>query len=543
MPNKHYLSDDSESSHSFPQKRHVSAPSRYTPVQAPRTPLYSPITQAPSPISPSRDDLMNIDKPQAESLDDSFEATALLTPQETKRSTASPPAIFQSPKQPRPASLDGRLAELSRSTQFHAAGVSMMDLDVDMDMDSDDADEELQSLGADNSSPMATMTRYFNQTDSNCDVIALKATIEMLRKRRQQCLEDIDTLDRMKKQAVDNPSHFAERVIAASQGAQKTSLHQGKHHWRLEDNAWEVPAALQIPRVPNFEWVRKYGVPPIYQNRDLTFQMQAPQAMQQLPPLSANAQDMINPTRMTTRATNNSARSASTTKGQPLQIRTGLDMGNRQKKNNPLMTYSNPYMGEFNSPVRGGRMPPLGTPMVRPDRLTDGARKLLKPVGSKKAEKGSQESGTSIPRRSTRRKSEITNQDFSHPNTDINGLVLSGIDQGNRRVSLPARLSSVVQSPSHVSIPSIIPELDEDGPPPQKPSSPRPLVPGFATGLPTDHVLSPALSTPVQAPRKRPALPRLFPASAFQKSTTPADSPSKLPMKMTPPHPPGQSLL
>ncbi|KAK6333998.1 hypothetical protein TWF696_002509 [Orbilia brochopaga] len=359
MPNKHYLNDsDTETSQSFPQKRHVSAPSRYTPVQAPRTPLYSPITQAPSPISPSRDDMMNIDKPEAAPSDDSFEAAALLTPQETKRSTASPPAIFQSPKQPRPASLDGRLAELSRSTRrgIDADDMDMMDID-----DDDDSDDELLdrlSAAAANNSPMAIINRYFNRTEANPDVIVLKATIEMLRKRQRQCLKDLDTLAAMKDHAITHPHRFAERVIAASQGAQKTNLHQGKHHWRLEDNTWEIPTALEIPRVPTFDWVRRYGVPPIYMNHDLLPPSQAMQ-QQQLAPPSASVQDMINPTRMTTRATNNSARSAASAAAaaaaaarpsagaaaatQQFNIRTGLDMANRQKRNNDLLTYTNMF--------------------------------------------------------------------------------------------------------------------------------------------------------------------------------------------------------
>ncbi|KAF3924807.1 hypothetical protein ABW21_db0202064 [Orbilia brochopaga] len=350
MPNKHYLSD-SDTAPSFPQKRHVSAPTRYTPVQAPRTPLYSP-------ISPSREE-MDIDKVEPAPSDDSFEAGALLTPQETKRSTASPPAVFHASKQPRPSSLDGRLAELSRAA---ATGIMGMDADVDMgDDESEDSDAELIGRNAgDLSNPIAIMNRYFTQAELNPDVIVLKATIEMLRKRKAQCQDNLATLEHLKNKALAHPDRFSERVIAASQGAQKTNIHQGKHHWRLEDNNWEIPAALEIPRVPTFDWIRRYGVPPIYKNQDVALQSQTPAPMQQPSTPSATVQDMINPTRMTTR--NNSARSAGATRpsgAQQFNIRTGLDMANRQKKNNPLMSYTSPYnMSEFNSPVQ--QCSPLG---------------------------------------------------------------------------------------------------------------------------------------------------------------------------------------
>ncbi|KAK6543997.1 hypothetical protein TWF694_000712 [Orbilia ellipsospora] len=358
MPNKHYLAD-SDTSHSFPQKRHVSAPSRYTPVQAPQTPIYSPITQAPSPISPSRDDEMMIDKPERipASPVDVYDS-ALLTPQETKRSTASPPAMFQSPVQPRPASLDRRMAELAQ--KFLAT-----DMDLDLDAESDD------DLGPDVDlhSSRNLVAKYLGQTELNPDVIVLKSMIEMLRKRRQQCLTDIGQLSRMKDTALARPDRFAARVVAASRGAQKTSVHQGKHHWRLEENGWEIPGPLEVPRVPDFQWP-KYGVPHIYRSQDVTAATTVSPSVQS--PYSAQpspiVQEMINPTnsnRMTTRATN-SARSAAAAaaSAKPVaqkgfNIRTGLDMGARQKKSN-MMSYSNPFINDFNPASRQSRLLSVG---------------------------------------------------------------------------------------------------------------------------------------------------------------------------------------
>ncbi|KAK6519547.1 hypothetical protein TWF281_003373 [Arthrobotrys megalospora] len=350
MPTKHYLSD-TDASHSLPQKRHVSAPSRYVPVQAPQTPMYSPITQAPSPISPSRDDVMMLDKPEhgPASPDDLYE-TALLTPQETKRSTASPPAMFQSPVLPQPGNLDGRLAEFAQKLQNVA--------DFEMGDDSDD-----EMADADFDSPANVMARYLSRTDLNPDVIVLKSTIEMLRKKRQQCLTDISTLSRMKDTAINRPERFAARVIAASRGAQKTSVHQNKHHWRLEENGWEVPGPIEIPKTPEFEW-SKYGVPPMYRNPELVAaQAQAMQMLQPAQPSSA-VQEIINPNsnRMTTRATNSAARSAAAAKPatpQGFNIRTGLDMVARPKKNS-MMAYSNPFMSDFNTPARPGRLLSVG---------------------------------------------------------------------------------------------------------------------------------------------------------------------------------------
>ncbi|KAK6348445.1 hypothetical protein TWF718_006239 [Orbilia javanica] len=351
MSNKHYLSD-SEGPYSFPQKRHVSAPSRYVPVETPQTPLYSPITQAPSPISPSRDDAMIIDKPVGPASPDDVYETALLTPQETKRSTASPPAIFQSPVLPQPGNLDGRLAEFAQKLQ-HVA-----DFDAAMDEDSDD-----EMADADFDSPAAIMARYLSRTDLNPDVIVLKSTIAMLRKKRQQCLTDISALSRMKATALDRPERFAARVIAASRGAQKTNVHQNKHHWRLEENGWDVPGPIEIPRTPEVEWA-KYGVPPMYRNPELVA-AQA-QAMQMLQPAQASlaVQDIINPnsTRMTTRATNSAARSAAASKPTTpggFNIRTGLDMATRQKKSS-MMAYSNPFINDFNTPARSGRLLSVG---------------------------------------------------------------------------------------------------------------------------------------------------------------------------------------
>ncbi|KAF3911771.1 hypothetical protein AA313_de0206547 [Arthrobotrys entomopaga] len=359
MPNKHYLTD-TDISHSFPQKRHVSAPTRYTPVQAPQTPLYSPITQAPSPISPSRDHEMTIDKPEhtPASPVDVYDS-ALLTPQETKRSTASPPAMFQSPVQSRPVSLDRRMAELAQK-------ILGTDMDLELEVESDD------DLGPDVDlhSSRNLVAKYLGQTELNPDVIALKSMIEMLRKRRQQCLTDIGQLSRMKESAMARPDRFAARVIAASRGAQKTSVHQGKHHWRLEENGWEIPGPLEIPRVPDFQW-SKYGVPHIYRSQDVTSATTTTISPSVQTPYSAQpsplVQEMINPNsnRMTTRATN-SARSAAAAaaSAKPVaqkgfNIRTGLDMGARQKKNT-LMSYTNPFMNDFNPASRQSRLLSVG---------------------------------------------------------------------------------------------------------------------------------------------------------------------------------------
>ncbi|KAK6358514.1 hypothetical protein TWF730_007845 [Orbilia blumenaviensis] len=351
MPNKHYLSD-TEGPNSLPPKRHVSAPSRYNPMEAPHTPMYSPITQAPSPISPSRDDVMMIDKPEGPVSPVDVYETALLTPQETKRSTASPPAMFQSPVLSQPGNLDGRLAEFAQKLQ-HVA-----DFDLAMEEDSDDemADAEFDS-------PANVMARYLSRTDLNPDVIVLKSTIEMLRKKRQQCLTDISTLSRMKDTALNRPERFAARVIAASRGAQKTSVHQNKHHWRLEEDGWEVPGPIEIPRAPEVEW-SKYGVPPMYRNPELVAaQAQAMQMLQPTQPSSA-VQEIINPNsnRMTTRATNSAARSAAAAKPATpggFNIRTGLDMVTRQKKSS-MMAYSNPFINDFNTSARPGRLLSVG---------------------------------------------------------------------------------------------------------------------------------------------------------------------------------------
>ncbi|EPS42928.1 hypothetical protein H072_3026 [Dactylellina haptotyla CBS 200.50] len=424
MPNKHYLSE-SDTSHAFPQKRHTSAPSRYTPIQAPQTPLYSPITQAPSPISPSRDDdMMMLDKPEhgPASPVDVYES-ALLTPQETKRSTESPPAMFQSPVQSRPASLDGRLAELAQK---------FLNTDMDLDMMEDESDDDLGSE-ADLSTPKALMTKYFNQTDLNPDVIVLKATIEMLRKRRQQCLTDIGSLSRMKETALARPDRFAARVVAASRGAQKTSVHQGKHHWKLEENGWETPGPLEIPRVPEFEWA-KYGVPYIYKNPDSVVQTPTIQPVHCAYP-SASVQEMINPnsTRMTTRAVN-SARSAANTKPvaqQGFNIRTGLDMVTRQKKNN-LMSYSNPFMNEFNPTARQGRLLSVG------EEAIEFLKTFINEDAIQRAERA-------VPAklqgaRSSRSDREIIGQALDDT-TDVNTPISSGIrSKGTRYASMPAKL-------------------------------------------------------------------------------------------------------
>ncbi|EWC46331.1 hypothetical protein DRE_04502 [Drechslerella stenobrocha 248] len=442
MPNKHYL-HDSDLSLSFSQKRHVSAPSRYTPVQAPRTPLYSPITQAPSPISPSRDDMMMIDKPEAASPIDCYDI-ALLTPQETKRSTASPPAMFQSPKEVRPASLDGRLVELSRKANLHASDINMED---------DDSDEDMDDAGTNVDSPAALMSRYFRQTDLNPDVIALKCTIEMLRKRRQQCLGDIGSLSRMKDKALARPDRFAERVVAASQGAQKTNLHQGKHHWRLEDNTWDVPGPIEIPRVPAFQWQHKYRVPPMYKNHDLVQAQALPST--QPPQPSSTVQDMINPnsSRMTTRATNSARSTATSSKpaAQQFNIRTGLDMANRQKKNS-LLSYSSPYMTEFNSPARPGQghppIPYFGTPTKNVIRTTGEAVEFLKSfVADETVEKVRKECKIKAPRkRST--SGTLLRSDASTSTSAIVKVPASpsAWSSGQRHASMPTRLSSHARS-------------------------------------------------------------------------------------------------
>ncbi|KAF3933953.1 hypothetical protein ABW19_dt0207366 [Dactylella cylindrospora] len=347
MPDKHYLSD-ADATHTFPTKRHVSAPSRYTPVQPPRTPLFSPITQAPSPISPGRDDLMMMDeKLQEATVDDIFES-ALLTPQETKRSTASPPVMFDSPRQSRPASLDGGLAGLAQ--RFANAGI-----DIDMDLDDDESDNGDNSHIAAVDGPQAIIAKYFNQSELNPDIIVLKNTIEMLRKRRAQCLTDINSLANHKRNALDHPERFAERVIAASRGAQKTSVHQGKHHWRLEQHVLDLPEPIEYPKVPEINW-SKYGVPPMYATQPAA-PLAAPVQLQQSAVNSVAVQDMINPNRMSTRATNTSRiTGAKPVAQQGLTIRTGLDMNTRQRKNS-LMSYSNPFA---NDPTRHGRLLSVG---------------------------------------------------------------------------------------------------------------------------------------------------------------------------------------
>ncbi|KAF3906678.1 hypothetical protein ABW20_dc0110087 [Dactylellina cionopaga] len=419
MPNKHYL-HDSETSHSFPQKRHVSAPSRYTPVQAPHTPVYSPITQAASPISPSQDDMMIIDKPdhRLASPDDLYD-NALLTPQETKRSTASPPAMFQSPTQSRPMNFDGlaqKFLSLDRG----------MDIDVDMEDDSDD--DDLGLAGLDN--PKALMAKYFNQTDLNPDVIVLKSTIEMLRKRRQQCLADIGSLSRMKDTALARPDRFAARVVAASRGAQKTSVHQGKHHWRLEENEWEVPGPQEIPRVPEFEWA-KYGVPPMYKNPDVVAQAQAVQSLQYAQP-SPTVQEMINPNsnRMTTRATN-SARSAAAAKPtqQGFNIRTGLDMEDPNLTGHGKPHYPIPY---------------LGTPDVAPIRNREEVLEFLRTFLSeetvRKAQKAVPPKPSKVIPKSSKSDREIISQSLED-SIDIYTPVSSEIRSvGKRHVSMPVKL-------------------------------------------------------------------------------------------------------
>ncbi|KAF3245331.1 hypothetical protein TWF217_010468 [Orbilia oligospora] len=438
MSNKHYLSD-TEAPLSFPQKRHVSAPSRYVPVEAPQTPLYSPITQAPSPISPRGDAIM-IDKPVGPASPDDVYETALLTPQETKRSTASPPAIFQSPILSQPGNLDGRLAEFAQKLQ------NVADFDAAMDEDSDD-----EMADADFDSPANIMARYLSRTELNPDVIVLKSTIAMLRKKRQQCLTDISTLSRMKATALDRPERFAARVIAASRGAQKTNVHQNKHHWRLEENGWDVPGPIEIPKTPEVEWA-KYGVPPMYRNPELVA-AQA-QAMQMLQPAqtSSAVQDIINPnsTRMTTRATNSAARSAAASKPTTpggFNIRTGLDMVSRQKKSS-MMAYSNPFIHDFNTPARSSRLLSVGDETIAfletflDAKTVRRAEKAVPPVKSSK--KGINYS------RSDR---EIMNQ-FADDSMDLNTPTFFGTRSlGRRHASLPTHLvgnASCVGSPNFV---------------------------------------------------------------------------------------------
>jgi hypothetical protein len=102
--------------------------------------------------------------------------------------------------------------------------------------------------------------------DDNSDAIALRAALSILQIQRQQALQDMRDLDKMKKAAIEDPEQFVKdledgKLNRSSQGSVAVDdAEDATEEEKTASRFGQFPSAQNVTRCPPVEWAKYHVV-------------------------------------------------------------------------------------------------------------------------------------------------------------------------------------------------------------------------------------------------------------------------------------------